>query len=363
MTARRSSDSPVIALDATGADVTPAVVLAGAALALKHDPGIRFLLFGDETALAATLVPHRALEPVVEIRHAAETIAADRVSATERRQGWPSSLPLAIEAVANGEADGVVSNGHAASLAAAAERRLEILPGFDRPATASFFPTLRGESVLLDRGGVADGDPEHLVRFAVMGALFARAVLGLVTPTIGLLDGGSETKNRRRAVQEAHAMLSRLSLPGRYHGRVTGDDIPAGTVDVIVTDGATGEVALKTAEGMAALSAVWLSRAIRSSWRARIGHLLARGAFAKLDYRTDPRRYDGGAVLGLRGICVGSRGGADTRGFADAIGVAVDLVREGYNGRLTEALARLGPDAVPSDGPPAALRTAEAAPA
>ncbi|MEO1250549.1 MAG: phosphate acyltransferase, partial [Pseudomonadota bacterium] len=218
------------------------------------------------------------------------------------------------------------------------------VPGIDRPAIASFFPTMRGRSVLLDLGANTDCQPENLVQFAVMGALYAKAVLGLGEPTIGLLNVGAEALKGNDVVKDAAALLRESPLPGQFRGFVEGDDIPAGTVDVVVTDGFTGNVALKTAEGTARLYTGWLKDTFRRGPLARLGYLMARGAFKHFRQRMDPRRYNGGMFVGLRGICVKSHGGMDGEGFANAIDVSIDLVRNRFNDQLVAELQAFGDD-------------------
>jgi glycerol-3-phosphate acyltransferase PlsX len=224
---------------------------------------------------------------------------------------------------------------------AMAKFSLRTLPGIDRPAIASFFPTLRGECVMLDLGANLECDAENLVQFALMGAIFAQNVFGVLEPSIGLLNVGSEEMKGHDELKLASARLRDMQLPGIYHGFIEGNDIPAGTTQVVVADGFTGNVALKTAEGMSKLYSEFLKRTFRSSLAARLGYLLAAAAFRKLRVRLDPRRYNGAMFLGLGGVCVKSHGGTDAFGFANAIGVAVDLVIQGFNDRLGEELARL----------------------
>ncbi len=194
---------------------------------------------------------------------------------------------------------------------------------------------------MLDLGANAECQPENLVQFAVMGAVFARAVLGLPEPTIGVLNIGSEDMKGNEVVRAAAATLREMPLPGRFHGFVEGNDIGLGTVDVVVTDGFTGNVALKTAEGTAKLFAEFLRRTFESSLLARIGYLLARGAFKRFKQRIDPRRYNGAMFLGLRGVCVKSHGGTDAIGFANAVAVAINLAAHGFNERIKEEMSRV----------------------
>ena len=342
MTVSTSRTDLVIALDAMGGDAAPRMVVKGADLARKHHPDVRFLMVGDEGALAGLLKRRPRLAQVTEIRHAPDIIGNDVKPTVALRTGRQSSMRLAVQAVGDQAAHCVVSAGNTGALMAIAKTVLRTVPGIGRPAIASFFPTLRGESVMLDLGANLDVRSEHLVQFAVMGSLFGKAVLGLVNPTIGVLNVGSEELKGNEVLREAAARLRSLDdLPGAFHGFVEGDDIPAGTVDVVVTDGFTGNVALKTAEGTARLYAEWLRRTFRSSIFARVGYLLARSAFKKLRRRTDPRQYNGAMFLGLRGICVKSHGGTDPRGFANAIDVAVDLVRNGFNDKVRAELEGL----------------------
>lgn len=331
----------IIALDAMGGDHAPDVVVAGADLARKRCPQVAYLFFGDERRIAPLLAKRRALQAISSIHHTGEAIGNDTKPSVALRTGRQSSMRLAIDAVAEGRAQCVVSAGNTGALMAMAKFVLKTLPGIDRPAIASFFPTEVGESVMLDLGANIECDPENLVQFAVMGAVFARTVLGLMEPTIGLLNVGSEEQKGHDEIRAAAAQLREMVLPGRFHGFIEGNDIPKGTVDVVVTDGFTGNVALKTAEGTARLYTEFLRRTFKSSVLARLGYLLARPAFRKLRKRTDPRRYNGAMFLGLRGVCVKSHGGTDAVGFANAICVAVDLVQHGFNERIKEELGRL----------------------
>ncbi len=331
-----------IALDAMGGDHAPDMVVAGADIARERHPNVHYLLFGDAARIEPLLAQRPALKALVEVRHTPESVAGDAKPSIALRAGRQSSMRLAIDSVAAGEAACVVSAGNTGALMAMAKFVLKTLPGIDRPAIASFFPTLRGESIMLDLGANTECQPENLVQFAVMGAVFARTVLALSEPTIGVLNIGSEEVKGNEVVRAAAARLREMPLPGRFHGFVEGNDIPGGMVDVIVTDGFTGNVALKTAEGTAKLFTEFLRRSFQSSWAAQLGYLLARGAFKRLKQRIDPRRYNGAMFLGLRGVCVKSHGGTDAIGFANAIGVAYNLAANGFNDRIKEEMQRLG---------------------
>jgi glycerol-3-phosphate acyltransferase PlsX len=342
------NSSLTIALDAMGGDHAPEMVVAGADLARRRYPKLKYIFFGDERRIQPLLAKRKALRSIVSIHHTEEIIGNDIKPAVALRSGRQSSMRLAIDAVAEGRASCVVSAGNTGALMAMAKIGLKTLPGIHRPAICSFLPTLRGESVMLDLGANIDCDAENLVQFAIMGAIFARTVLGIAEPTIGLLNVGAEELKGHEALRTAAQILRSTELPGRFHGFIEGNDIPAGAVDVIVTDGFTGNVALKLAEGMGKLYTGFLRRTFESSVSARIGYVLARGAFRKLRNRVDPRRYNGGMFLGLNGVCVKSHGGIDAFGFANAIGVAADLVAQGFNERISEELHRLNPVAPPA---------------
>ncbi len=329
----------VIALDAMGGDHAPNIVIKGAHIARERYPDIHFLIYGDEARIKRQLRRRRRLRGCVTVHHTDEVVPGDASLGVALRGGRNSSMRLAIDAVRDGEAAGVVSAGNTGALMAMAKIALKTLPGIDRPAIASFFPTLEGESVMLDLGANVVCDANNLVEFAVMGQIFARTVLGFVEPTVGLLNVGSEEMKGHEEIRAAHAILREDSLPLKYHGFIEGDDIARGTVDVVVTDGFSGNIALKTAEGTARLVTTFLSDAFRSSLSSRLGYLLAHRALKKLRARIDPRRYNGAMFLGLNGIVVKSHGGTDALGFANAIGVAADMALGNINERIKEELA------------------------
>jgi glycerol-3-phosphate acyltransferase PlsX len=343
-----------IALDVMGGDQAPRMVLRGADKSLKRYPQANFLLFGDETKITPLLVKMPRLSARAQIEHTSEFITNDAKPSVALRTGRRSSMRMAIDAVADGRADGIVSAGNTGALMAMAKIALKMLPGIDRPAIASFFPTQRGESVMLDLGANIECDADNLVQFALMGDAFARSVLGLTQPTIGLLNVGSEDLKGHDAVRAAAMQLRAENSPVKFHGFIEGNDIAAGTVDVIVTDGFTGNVALKTAEGTARLFSEFLRAAFKHSLLARIGYLFAADALKKMRERMDPRRYNGAMFLGLNGIAVKSHGGADALGFANAIGVAVDMRLNGFVDQIRDELARLKAIQTPPETPQSA---------
>mgnify|MGYP001160722863 CR=1 FL=1 len=335
------SESITIGLDVMGGDRAPAMVLRGADIALQRHPDTRFLLFGNESKVRPLLGKLPRVAAAATVHHTDELVLDDAKPSAALRTARRSSMWLAVDAVAEGRADGVVSAGNTGALMAIAKFVLKTLPGIDRPAIATFFPTRRGESVMLDLGANIECDADNLVQFALMGDVFARTVLGLIQPTVGLLNVGSEDLKGNDSVRAAGARLRGGMMPLRFHGFVEGDDILAGTVDVVVTDGFTGNVALKTAEGTAKLFSESLRAAFHHSPLARIGYVFARGALKKLAARIDPRRYNGAMLLGLGGIVVKSHGSTDAFGFANAIGVAVDMKVNGFLEKIRGELARL----------------------
>ncbi len=330
-----------LSIDAMGGDNAPQMIVEGVDAAVGRLSQVRFLLYGDETLLQPLLDSHPHAAAVSAIRHADDVISNDEKPGAALRGGTNSSMRLAIDAVRSGEAAGVISAGNTGALMAMAKFVLKTLPGIDRPAIATYYPTRRGESVMLDLGANVDCDADNLVQFAVMGEVFARNVLGLENPSIGILNVGAEGLKGNEAVKKAAETLQESSLPIKFYGFVEGDDIGAGTVDVVVTDGFTGNIALKTAEGTASLFGEFLKQSLAATPMARIGALFARNALRQFKMRVDPRRYNGAMFLGLNGICIKSHGGTDAVGFANAIHVAVELILNSFNDGIKEDYAKL----------------------
>jgi glycerol-3-phosphate acyltransferase PlsX len=335
-----------IALDAMGGDHAPQVVIAGADMARERFPELHFLLFGEGEALGRLLAGRPELAARALIEHTPDKVDADAKPSQVLRQGRNTSMCLAIEAVKQGRAGAAVSAGNTGALMALSKFVLKTLPGIDRPAIASLMPTRRSEAVFLDLGANAECDAAKLVQFAVMGEVYARAVLGVAKPTVGLLNIGTEDVKGHETIREAAAALRASDLPIEFRGFVEGTDVTSGKVDVVVTDGFTGNVALKVAEGTVALYSQFLREAFKSSLLAKLGYFLVRPALQLVRQRLDPRRYNGAMFLGLNGIVVKSHGGTDALGFANAIGVAVDLVQQGTNERITGELHRLEEEAL-----------------
>jgi glycerol-3-phosphate acyltransferase PlsX len=337
------TETYTLAIDAMGGDHAPGMVLDGIELAAERHPKARFLLFGDAPKLEALLAKHRRAKSVCTIRHATEVVTGDMkpTAALRLRQ---TSMRLAIDAVANGEAAGLVSAGNTGALLALSKIVLKSLPGIDRPAMAAIAPSSRGDVVMLDLGANVRCDARNLVEFAIMGDAFARTVLGLPAPTIGLLNVGSEELKGDDTVRQAAEILRASHIGPRFHGFVEGHDIAAGTTDVVVTDGFTGNVALKTGEGALKLMGGLLKQVFNRSIASKIAYLLAKPGLDRLRDWMDPRRYNGAVMVGLNGVVVKSHGGTDAKGFAHAVDVAMDMVVHGFTNHIREDLARIGLD-------------------
>jgi glycerol-3-phosphate acyltransferase PlsX len=323
-----------------GGDHAPASVVDGVAIAAERHPGARFLLVGDEAKLAPLLARAKRAAACCTVRHAPDVIANDaKVAAALRMR--KSSMRVAIDAVASGEARGVVSAGNTGALLALSKIVMKTLPGIDRPAMAAIMPSARGDVVMLDLGANLACDSRNLVEFSLLGDMFARTVLGLTAPSVGLLNVGSEELKGDDRIRQAADILRRTHIGPQFHGFVEGHDIAAGTVDVVVTDGFTGNVALKTGEGALKLVGDLLKQIFNSSISSKLGYLLAKPGLDQMKIWLDPSRYNGAVFLGLNGMVVKSHGGTDAAGFAHAMDVAVDMVTHRFNERLREGLGRL----------------------
>ncbi|QXX73702.1 phosphate acyltransferase PlsX [Methylovirgula sp. HY1] len=330
-----------IALDAMGGDHGPEVIVSGAALALSQHSDISYLFFGDEHEVGPLVAAHPALAAVSGVRHASVAIRMDDKPSQALRTGRrTSSMWMAIEAVKKGEADAAFSAGNTGALMAMAKICLHMTPYIDRPAIAAVWPTLRGESIVLDVGATIGADSQHLVDLAIMGSAMARIFLGLDRPKVGLLNIGTEEIKGLDEVKTASRILRETALPNLdYRGFVEGDDIGKGTVDVVVTEGFAGNIALKTAEGTAKQIGTYLKQALSSSLWSKLGYLLARRAFAALEEKLDPRKVNGGVFLGLNGVVIKSHGGSDAVGTARAIEIGYEMVKDELLSKIQESLA------------------------
>ena len=324
-----------------GGDNAPDAVIHGADIARKKSPDINYIFYGNNNNLKDILNLFPDLRDCSKVHHTSEIITADDKPSLALRKGRQSSMGLAIESVNNGESDGIVSAGNTGALMVISRFLLKTLPGIDRPAIATFIPTQKGQSLMLDLGANVECDSDNLVQFAVMGEVFVRTVMQLKQPSIGLLNVGSEEAKGHDSVKAASNILKNIDLPIKFNGFIEGNDIFAGAVDVVVTDGFSGNIALKTAEGMVTLYSDFLRSAFRSSLLSKLGFLMSKGAFKIVKSKLDPRVYNGAILLGLNGIVVKSHGGADPVGFANAIGVAVDMITNNFNNNIKKEFDNL----------------------
>jgi phosphate acyltransferase len=334
-----------ISLDAMGGDHGPGVVVPGAALALERHPDLRFLFFGDEALIRPLIEGRPRLRAAADVRHAPVAVRMDdRPSQALRAGRYKSSMWQAIQAVRDGQADAVVSAGNTGALMAMAKVCLKTMTRIERPAIAALWPTVRGESVVLDVGATIGADTTHLVEMALMGAAMARIVFDLPRPSVGLLNVGTEEIKGIESVKDAGRILRERDDPNLdYRGFVEGDDLGRGTADVVVTEGFAGNIALKTAEGTAQQLGEYLRSAMSRTLMARVGYVFARGAFEALREKMDPRKVNGGVFLGLGGIVIKSHGGADALGFASAVDMAYDMASHDLMRTIRDMLERTPP--------------------
>jgi phosphate acyltransferase len=338
-----------IALDAMGGDHGAAVVVPGAELSLERHPDIQFLLFGDRAELEPLLAARPKLKAASDLVHTDVVVQMhDKPSQALRKGRRRSSMWLAVDAVKKGEADVAVSAGNTGALMAMAKIDLRTMAGIERPAIAAIWPTLRGRSIVLDLGASIGADAGNLVDMAAMGSAMAGVLFGLDRPTVGLLNIGVEEVKGLEEVREAGQILRAGQWPQfEYLGFVEGSDIGKGTVDVVVTEGFSGNIALKAAEGTARQLGQLLKHELNRSPIRKLGYLLARGAFRALNQKMDPRKSNGGVFLGLNGIVIKSHGDTDAEGFACAVDLGYDMVRRELLAKISRSLTRHQREAVP----------------
>ncbi|HKQ09545.1 MAG TPA: phosphate acyltransferase PlsX [Rhizomicrobium sp.] len=324
-----------VSIDAMGGDAGPGVVVSALLKAIARHSDVQFILHGDESLLNPLLTRQPKLKGRATVRHAPDRVSMEDKPSHVLRRGKDTSMWHAIQAVKDGDADVAISAGNTGALMAVSMFGLGIIEGISRPAIAVIWPTLKGQCIVLDVGANVTASEEQLVDFAVMGEAFAHAVFGLAKPTVGILNVGVEGQKGNDGVRAAAQILRASNLPMAFHGFVEGDDIAKGTVDVVVTDGFTGNIALKTAEGTARLVGSWLRQALKRSPLSKLGAVMASGALQTLRRKLDPRTQNGGVFLGLNGIVVKSHGGADAVGFASAVDTAIDMARADINARIS----------------------------
>jgi glycerol-3-phosphate acyltransferase PlsX len=331
-----------ISVDAMGGDNGPEVAIHGAALALAERKNIQYVFHGREAELIPLLDKYPELKPVSRIIHSDNVIAMDEKPSQALRKGrGNSSMWAALQSVKDGEADVAVSGGNTGALMAMATFCLRPIEGISRPAIAAIWPTLRADIVVLDVGATIGGDAKQLVDFSILGAALARALFDQEAPTIGLLNVGTEEVKGHDEVKDAADVLRRASGEGFiYQGFVEGDDIGKGTVDGVVTEGFTGNLALKTAEGTARQVGTYMRQALRADIFSMLGALLAGRAFGAIRRKMDPRNINGGVFLGLNGIVIKSHGGTDEVGYKSALGLAYEMARARLIDKIADGMRR-----------------------
>ena len=332
--------SVTLSIDAMGGDHAPEVVLEGLALFCRKRSDVKFLLHGQAEALAPLVEKHKLASCCALIDHP-DVVSMSAKPSSALRGGKTTSMWGMIESVKQGEAAAGVSAGNTGALMAMSMMILRKMPGVHRPAMTALWPTLNGRSVVLDVGANLDADADQLVEFAVMGEAYARAVFGTKRPTVGLLNIGAEDEKGRDAVKFAGELMRTRDIGIDFKGYVEGNDISMGVVDVIVTDGFTGNVALKTAEGTARLVSRYVREALTSSLLSKAGAALAASGLRDLRTKLNPSSVNGGVLLGLNGVIVKSHGGTDAEGFATAIKLAADLANSHYMEEVSSGLKRV----------------------
>jgi glycerol-3-phosphate acyltransferase PlsX len=323
-----------------GGDCGPATMIAGAARAIRRDKSLVFTIYGDEALVAAEVKRSSALAAAATIVHSPEAIESSEKPSQAIRRARTTSMGMAINAVKEGKADAALSGGNTGALMAMSKLALRTMPGIDRPALAALLPTLGAtDVVMLDLGANTECDAQNLVQFAVMGAAYSRCVLGLPNPRVKLLNIGTEELKGTDELKEAATLLREADyLPFSFNGFTEGDQLSRGEVDVVVTDGFSGNIALKTAEGTARFVTDLLRRAFTSSLRSKAGFALSKPALELLKVHLDPNNHNGAVFLGLNGLVVKSHGGANAKGVANAIQVAASMVRNDITRKIGDDL-------------------------
>ena len=328
----------IIGVDAMGTDAGPAALVKGAAIALKSGAKADIIFFGDETLLRPLVAAEPSLARTSIIHCQASVSMTDKPMHVLRR-GRDTSMWKAIEAQKEGRVHAVVSGGNTGALMAVSRMQLGMIPGVDRPAVTALWPTPRGRTVVLDVGANVEANENELVNFAIMGEAFFRALTGEQKPTVGLLNVGAEELKGHELIRNAARVLREADPDMAFKGFVEGNDISQGSVDVVVTDGFTGNIALKSAEGAARLVGGWIRETLRGSLFSKIGALMMVGGLKKLKAKIDPSSVNGGVFLGVNGVVVKSHGGADEKGVAAAIAMAANLVGKGFRKEVAEMVA------------------------
>jgi len=324
----------ILAIDTYGADGGESVVIDGCDY-IANQLNVFFIFVGNKSLITPLINKSKNLKSY-NIINTLDYIEANTKGSDALRSGKESSMRIAVDLVKDGKADAVISAGNTGALLAISYIVLRTIDGISRPAMTAYFPTMKGQTAMLDLGANIECDPKNLIDFALMGSAFSRIILNSSNPSVGLLNVGEESQKGNSIIQDAAALLNNLENKVNYYGFVEGNDIAEGNVDVIITDGFSGNIALKTAEGTAKLVTFLLERSFKSSIFSKIGYLLSKNGLKKMKDRVDPRKYNGAVLLGLNGIVVKSHGNTDPVGFSNAVKVGYEMV----SGNFIEDLKR-----------------------
>ena len=337
------SDNLVISIDAMGGDTSPRVVIEGLVLAAKKNPDIRFLLFGDENRVNSILKEYPELSKVCEVRNSPEVVSnEDKPSHVIRNRN--TSMYMAIDAVRKGEAQAVVSAGNTGALMAISKLVLKTIQKIHRPAIVSIMPHRNGKYVMLDLGANTECDSLNLAEFALMGEILARHALNLEKPRVALLNIGAEEMKGREEIRQAAQMIRNSKMNMNFIGYIEPHEIAEGKADVIVSDGFTGNIALKSIEGTAKLVVRMLKDAVKKSFLAKLGMPFMLGVLLRVKKTMDPRLYNGAMFVGLNGLSVKSHGGTDALGYSVAVNNAARLVRQNFVNSIRSEVEKIDLD-------------------
>jgi glycerol-3-phosphate acyltransferase PlsX len=339
---RDTGRKAIISLDAMGGDNAPYSVIKGADIALKENPDLKFKIFGQKDKVLKLIEQFPKVREASEFQHTEEVITNDEKPTVALRKAKNSSMYLAIDAVKNNTATAVVSSGNTGALMAISKLSLNTIPGIDRPAIGGLLPTEKGLCVMLDLGANIHCDATNLFEFCVMGSSFASIVLGKKSPKVGLLNVGEEKNKGHEVLRLASTLIEESGMDINYFGYIEGNDINSGKVDVVVTDGFSGNIALKSIEGTAKFFTNMVKAYVKKSIFGAIGLAIAAPAILRLKKKLDPRNYNGAMLLGLNGIVVKSHGSADEIGFANAIKVAYKLSKNNINEHIMREMVASG---------------------
>ena len=330
-----------IAIDAMGGDNAPKSIIDGLAISSIRNPSSNYIIFGDEKQIGPLIKDSKELKKVSKVIHVEDWVRGDEKASKSIRRSKTTSMGLSIASVANGEADAVVSSGNSGALLAMSIFGLRKLPGISRPALAAVMPTISGEVIALDLGANIDCSSQNLIDFSVMGIVFAQNVLGRPNPRLAFLNVGEEANKGNSMINEASRLMENSYFSRFYKGYVEGDKVFSGNFDVVVCDGFTGNIMLKTAEGTAKLCAEYLKQVFSSSILGKISYAIGRSSFLGIRKKMDPRKHNGAVLLGLNGIVVKSHGGTDSIGFAHAVDLATEMSIGNYNELIKNELNKL----------------------